>query len=176
VRRFIEAAVFGLSFSFYTPIDFHAGEDEGSMVFEIIDESARHIVTINLLVSGLSMTASFRHEQYFLLISDTSEYPDYHTYFSFTPDDDSPTHIQNVIENISSERPEPICGAINRLLNALDRSVGNSATAKKEADPQEMDETEDEEIDSDDYDAYDEYFNPGMQSLDDINRIGRLKR
>ena len=35
-------------------VGFRAGDDEGSMEFKIVDEEVHDVVTVNLLVSGMS--------------------------------------------------------------------------------------------------------------------------
>ncbi|TRM66799.1 hypothetical protein BD626DRAFT_483861 [Schizophyllum amplum] len=109
------------------------GDDEGSIELSILEErGGKTVLNLNLL------------------ISDTSDYPKAHSFFSYCPDGDPPDLFRDVLDNLSNASSRPIATTIERLLTQL----ANAASPSNASDDE--DDAEDDDEDSVvDYDAYD---------------------
>ncbi|KAL6306618.1 hypothetical protein BKA93DRAFT_773860 [Sparassis latifolia] len=111
-----------------------AGEDEGAFECDVVRPNGEPLVSLNCVVS------------------DTSEYPESHTFFCFSQDENPPPHVLRAMEAVHEERSCTIEMLLKNLLSTLARkiSVGHEHT-EEGSDNDEMEE------DYDAYDAYDEH-------------------
>lgn len=115
-----------------------AGDDEGSIEVIICDDCGEHIVN--------------------LLVSDTSDYPNGHSFFSYSPDTNLPPYVSQAVESVASENSRSIRQTIYKLLGSL--GGVDDGGASQEA------EMEDDEGSDVDYDAYDAYDGVGITGSD----------
>ncbi|OBZ72871.1 Poly [ADP-ribose] polymerase 6 [Grifola frondosa] len=114
------------------------GDDEGSFVCTIYHASGERLVSLNLMAS------------------DTSEYPNDHTFFCFSQDDNVPPSISPIIESIHEEGSRTIKELFTRLLSqlakrtALSRRLQNHQSQDAGDVDADIDENVDEESDIDD--------------------------
>jgi ubiquitin-conjugating enzyme E2 Q len=112
------------------------------------------------------------------LVVDTLDYPDHHTFFSFSQDSDISPPILQAIETVTMGRPRSIRDAVEMLLLSLFRAINASShdVSVMFQESQEADEEEDEDARS--YDAYDVFddFCVGQNSSSKIMDLLRLQR
>lgn len=100
------------------------------------------LASVNLLVSGnILLFASGT----LLEFSDTSEYPDDHTFYAFSPDDNIPQSLLDVIQDVSNQRSRTIHDAIRRLTFDLAR-LSDPFAQDSQIQDEEDDADEDEEM------------------------------
>lgn len=91
---------------------------------------------------------------------DTSDYPKNHSLFAFT-EDDLPSELQNVVEDIASASSRPLSETIRRLLISVALARKPSSHGRADSpivvDSGEEDGDEDDDEQNYDYEAYDEY-------------------
>lgn len=103
-----------------------------------------------------------------LLVSDTSEYPKSHTFFSYALDSNVPSKIQEIIEDIASQPPRTICDAVMKLCGKLAVAVG-ICTTEPPTQHQDVEMEDDDEGSDDDYEAFDAYEDFGSGSGSSAN-------
>ncbi|KIM73751.1 hypothetical protein PILCRDRAFT_99249 [Piloderma croceum F 1598] len=117
-------SVIGFGFHGFDLRNLRAGDDEGTIEFKIMTSDGHPVLSANLLVS------------------DPSEYPDHHTFYAFSTSD-APSHIGQVVEDVSSGKSRSIKKTFEDFLSAIHK-------ASREDDDGEAD------AEADAYDAYDE--------------------
>ncbi|KII84929.1 hypothetical protein PLICRDRAFT_116954 [Plicaturopsis crispa FD-325 SS-3] len=156
----VEACTRGFEYRQLQVTKLRSGDDEGCIEFEVRQESKR-VVSVNLLVS------------------DTSEYPDHHTFFAYSPDADLPAKIQDLVEAISSEPPRPIEDTVEKFLHSVSKVTNPDTHTKQELRTHQLDDEESDGADDDDdgaYEAYDDldYFaGPSSKSMLQLPRLQR---
>jgi ubiquitin-conjugating enzyme E2 Q len=131
-----------------------AGDDEGSVEVVVEKANSEHVISVNLLISGMSIFSSV-----VILLShcpDTSEYPKSHSLFCYTPDGDVSARIQKTIEDISDEPAKPLGFTVRNFVQSI--AHGLSARAFKVKVSPRDEATDEEEAASDgvdDFDAFD---------------------
>ncbi|KZT66072.1 hypothetical protein DAEQUDRAFT_798566 [Daedalea quercina L-15889] len=122
--------------------DFRRGGEDDTFECRVVDSTQRPLVSLNFF------------------ISDTSDYPENHTYFCHSSDEHVSPAIAPVIEALSEEPSRTIVDMLRKLLTVL---------AKRLASNRDGDET-DEEMDDDEVD-YDDDSDDGLG----IDAIGKEK-
>lgn len=89
------------------------------------------------------------------LRSDTSEYPNSHSLFCYSPDGDLSAKIQKIVDEISEEPASSLGCTIRGFVQSVARVVSGS-TSKMNAQPRE-DATDEEEPNSDGVDEFDAF-------------------
>lgn len=111
------------------------GEDEGSIICKIADATGKVIATLSLI------------------ISDTSEYPNHHTFFCFAQDSDPPAYVSQVVESVVDQGSATIEQVVTKILQSIGKKLGKSAANGHAHHHSDDEGEEDEEMD---YDAYDD--------------------
>jgi ubiquitin-conjugating enzyme E2 Q len=93
-----------------------------------------------------------------MFISDTSDYPKNHSFFSYSPDASLSSHVSGAVESVASEGSRTIRQTVHKLLGSL-------AGVKNGGASQEV-EMEDDEGSDFDYDAFDPYDTVGVTSFE----------
>ncbi|KAL1741628.1 hypothetical protein HDZ31DRAFT_45014 [Schizophyllum fasciatum] len=127
------AAESGISFKGLRLQTFRPGEDEGSIEMSLADaQSATAVLNLNLLVS------------------DPSDYPKGHSFFSYCPDGGPPDLFREILDDLATASPRPIATTIERLVTQMADIMDPSAASDN------SDDDEDDADDGDiDYDAFD---------------------
>jgi ubiquitin-conjugating enzyme E2 Q len=135
----------------YPSLEIRAGDDEGSLEVVIEKNSSEHVISVNLLVSGMRF--------FFIVVdllnfrADTSEYPTSHSLFCYSPDGDLSAKLQRIVDEIA----EGPVGSLGCTIRALAQSVARvvSAPASKVKVHLREDTTDEEEASSDEADDFD---------------------
>lgn len=114
------------------------GDDEGSIELVINGTSGEHVLSLNLIAS------------------DTSDYPKFHSFFSYSPDD-LPSQIQQVIEDIATAPSKTISETIANLCSNLAKALNSDAYFPSQPQESQDVEMDDDEGSGDDYEAFDEF-------------------
>ncbi|KAF9047184.1 hypothetical protein BDZ89DRAFT_1089351 [Hymenopellis radicata] len=122
---------------------FRAGDDEGAIEVAVEEIMSSKVLNINLLVS------------------DTSEYPKSHSFFSYCTDD-APSNIQDALNDMASAPSRPIREALEHLLSAF---AGKPV-------PVDVDMNGSDNDDDDDDDSVDEQF--AMGDFEDYNATSTI--
>ncbi|KAI5891455.1 uncharacterized protein SCHCODRAFT_02629145 [Schizophyllum commune H4-8] len=141
------AAEAGLSVKGLRVKTFRPGEDEGSIEMSLVDDqNAAPVLNLNLLVS------------------DPSDYPKGHSFFSYCPDGGPPDLFRDILDDLATAPSRPIATTIERLVTQVANAMNPSAASDDE-DPAEDDDEDDSVID---YDAFD--YEPAAPSTSDNHR------
>ncbi|RDB28698.1 hypothetical protein Hypma_015532 [Hypsizygus marmoreus] len=138
----------GLGYQGYRIKKFRVGDDEGSIELGICNSHGNDVL-------GL-----------ILLVSDTSDYPKSHSFFSYSNDADLPPHVLNIVESISSWPSQTIWQTVQKVLTSLARP--NDIVLSPQSQDEDIDMEDDE---SSDYEAFDEFdtANEGTTSVSKLN-------
>ncbi|KAF8880314.1 hypothetical protein BD779DRAFT_1549574 [Infundibulicybe gibba] len=113
--------------------DLRSGDDEGAIEFTIFNEEGSPAVSVSLLAS------------------DTSDYPQSHSWFCYSSDSDPPTYVVQVLETATSGPSQTLHETLEKLLATLSGAISSGGSQQT----QDMD-TESDNSDGD-YDQFDEY-------------------
>ncbi|GLB36141.1 putative ubiquitin-conjugating enzyme family protein [Lyophyllum shimeji] len=128
-----------------------AGDEEGTIDLVICDAEGQRVFGLNLL------------------ISDTSDYPKNHVFFSSTPDYNLPPRLLEIVESVVSDTSRPIAHTVHRLLIMLAKS--DQGTTARQSSSQELEMDDDDNSMAGDYEAFDQFdeFDQGTANGSKLN-------
>jgi len=126
---------------------------------EVIVEkvSSEHVLSVNLLISGAYLGGCHLHNVVVhSLPPDTSEYPNSHSLFCYSPDADISSKLQRIVDEIAEEPPRTLGSTVAELVASVARVIGGPSLQKAHA-THHSSEEEDEDSGDEEYDAFDDY-------------------
>jgi ubiquitin-conjugating enzyme E2 Q len=145
-------------------VEVRPGDDEGSieLIMAKPDPSTSHLLSLNLL------------------ISDTSDYPKSHNFFSYSPDADISSSLQEVIDEIPNLPPKTVGETIAKLCTAVAKAAGLNSGKGGVSASQETEMDSDEggsEYDMDEYDEdFGEFLPPGATKKSQLANMAVIQR
>ena len=126
------------------------GDDDGSVEILIESASGESVMALNLLVSGACFSYCLCRR--LTSSTDTSEYPQSHSLFAYSPDGDLPAKIQRIIDDLPDTAPKTLGQVVLDILKMSSSALANKRVYIEISDDEDG---HSQSSAADGYDAYD---------------------
>lgn len=128
----------GLSFSEQHVLDFQRGDEDDTFTCRVWETNNQKPVSLSFFISGELVDDDGNRKDLRMRRSDTSDYPDGHTFFCHAPDKHTPSVVSHVVESLFEEPSRTIEDMLQKLLTVLARKL--SASQDDDDTDEEMDD------------------------------------